>query len=182
METGRGTGLKTDQFKTQCPKRFGKWSSTRASGTTARLCLLSDKNDPVQCRTGRYDNRLGGDITNGGGPDTCGVFTRRVCRYSHALILQQRQVWLVEDNGLHPAGIVRFVALHAVGSDGRTSTRVEHPVLQPGEIRVNRHFAAKGIQFEYKVGLCQPPYRRVARHATKMGQGLGDKKRTTAKP
>lgn len=66
----------------------------------------------------------------------------RIGRDGHAFVLQKRQVGLVEENGLKPACVIGLVALDAVGPNGRTATRIEHAVLESGEIRVYGHFAA----------------------------------------
>jgi hypothetical protein len=83
------------------------------------------------------------------------LFLGRVGRDGYAFILQNCQIRLVEEDGLKSTGIVRLVALNPVGTDGRSATCVEHPVLETGEIRIDGHFAAKGVEFENEMGLGQ---------------------------
>ncbi len=96
--------------------------------------------------------------------------------------MQKRQIRLVEENGLKSTGVVGLITLDPIGPDCRTPTCVEHPVLESGEIRVYRHFAAKGVEFANKMRFCQPANRWIAGHAAQMDEGLGNQQRPASKP
>ena len=106
----------------------------------------------------------------------------RVGRNRYTFVLQECQVGLVEENCLQSTCVIGLVALNAVCPNGRAATCIEHPVLKSGEIRICGHFAAECIDFENEMRFCQTSNRGVARHAPQVGEGLGDKKRVTAKP
>jgi hypothetical protein len=80
----------------------------------------------------------------------------RISHYSRTFVLQENQIRLVEEDGLKSTSVVGLVTLNTVGTNGRTTTCIEHPVLETREIRVYGHLAAKGVYFKYEVRLRQP--------------------------
>ena len=71
-------------------------------------------------------------------------------------------------------GVAGLVALDADGADGRPAAGVEGLVLQAGEVGVQPHLAAQGIEFRHEVGFGEPADGRVAGHQAERPKFGGD--------
>ena len=90
------------------------------------------------------------------------------------LVLDQHQPLLSLQNLLHPDGIGWFVALHPVGAHRWAFAAVQHPKLDSRAIRVERNFAAQGIQLKHHVRFGYTADGRIARHPGGRGWIHGD--------
>jgi hypothetical protein len=84
------------------------------------------------------------------------------------------QPLLPRDDSLHSPGVSIFVALNAVGLNGRAFPCVEDSELDSGVVRIPGHFSPERIELEDDMGLGHPADGRIAGHTGDSAPGEGD--------
>ena len=80
------------------------------------------------------------------------------------------------------AGVGRLVALDPDGADGGSARGVEGAILEAGEVGIEAHFAAEGVEFNDEVGLGESADGGVAGHQAEGVALGGDEEGVAAHP
>lgn len=97
-------------------------------------------------------------------------------------VLDDGQVALRGDDGLHPLGVFLLSALAARRPYGRTAALVERLRLKRGGVGVLPHLAAKRVQLADEMALGKSADGRIARHRRNRRLPRGDEKGASPHP
>ena len=111
-------------------------------------------------------------------PPNPSVFDHEIGR----LLLEDREVRLVLEEGPNRLPVEQPIGLCAGRSDRRTFARVEGPKLDAGSVDGARHPAPEGIDFANEVTLADTPESGVATHLSEGLDALGQQQGTTTHP
>ena len=87
-----------------------------------------------------------------------------------ALGLPEVEVGLALADPFQPELVGLLIALGSRSPDGRPFPGVQHPKLEPGQVRCQAHFSTEGVNFPCQMALAQPADGRIAGH---LADGIG---------
>ena len=162
VQPRRGSGLETLHPEAQILQLQAQAVLGGFAETSATDDVLADENLAAQKGSGGQNDGFRGQKARFSAPDAGNPVIFDL--HGFDLVFQEGQVRLGLQNGVHPGGIGRLVALDPIRADGRAFAAVEDPELDSGAIGVQRHLAAERVEFEDHVRFGDAADGRVAGH------------------
>lgn len=155
-EARRGTGFELAPLKSRGEAPEGLGERDCGTGITAAIAtIVADPDASAEGGSGGNDDSFGEDLASVGEDDAAGEGVRWGRGWVEEEICDEAFEEGEGGEGVgnlgEAAGVGCLVALDPNGADGGSARGVESAILEAGEVGIEAHFAAEGVEFNDEV-------------------------------